>query len=317
MCRRRKVNTKDLLSISDLSPDDIGRLLSDAIELKARGWNSCLSGKTLALVFEKPSLRTRVSFELAMKQLGGEALYLSPAEVGLGKREPVADVARVLARFVDVIACRTFGHDTLVQLAKYADIPVINALSDLEHPCQALADILTIYEKKGELKGLNLAYIGDGNNCANSLLLACAMTGINCRLASPEGYLVDKAIFAKAKAYAEDSGAELYSGTDLKAALRGADVIYTDVWTSMGQEAETEKRLKDFAGFQVNAKLVSMADKDAIIMHPLPAHYGEEVDREILECPQSVIFDQAENRLHAQKAVLRDMLGGLEIGGRH
>ncbi|AII58345.1 ornithine carbamoyltransferase [Dehalococcoides mccartyi] len=311
------MNTKDLLSISDLSPDDIGRLLSDAVELKARGWNNSLSGKTLALVFEKPSLRTRVSFELAMKQLGGEALYLSPAEVGLGKREPVADVARVLSRFVDVIACRTFSHDTLVQLAKYADIPIINALSDLEHPCQALADIMTIYEKKGELKGLNLAYIGDGNNCANSLLLACAMTGINCRLASPEGYLVDKNIFAKAKAYAEDSGAELYSGTDLKTALRGADVIYTDVWTSMGQEAESEKRLKDFAGFQVNAKLVSLADKDAIIMHPLPAHYGEEVDREILECPQSVIFDQAENRLHAQKAVLRDMLGGLEIGGRH
>ncbi|WP_411814380.1 ornithine carbamoyltransferase [Dehalococcoides mccartyi] len=311
------MNTKDLLSISDLSPDDIGRLLSDAVELKARGWNNSLSGKTLALVFEKPSLRTRVSFELAMKQLGGEALYLSPAEVGLGKREPVADVARVLSRFVDVIACRTFGHDTLVQLAKYADIPIINALSDLEHPCQALADIMTIYEKKGELKGLNLAYIGDGNNCANSLLLACAMTGINCRLASPEGYLVDKNIFAKAKAYAEDSGAELYSGTDLKTAIRGADVIYTDVWTSMGQEAESEKRLKDFAGFQVNAKLVSLADKDAIIMHPLPAHYGEEVDREILECPQSVIFDQAENRLHAQKAVLRDMLGGLEIGGRH
>ncbi|BAQ35113.1 ornithine carbamoyltransferase [Dehalococcoides sp. THU3] len=311
------MNTKDLLSISDLSPDDIGRLLSDAVELKARGWNNSLSGKTLALVFEKPSLRTRVSFELAMKQLGGEALYLSPAEVGLGKREPVADVARVLSRFVDVIACRTFGHDTLVQLAKYADIPIINALSDLEHPCQALADIMTIYEKKGELKGLNLAYIGDGNNCANSLLLACAMTGINCRLASPEGYLVDKNIFAKAKAYADDSGAELYSGTDLKTALRGADVIYTDVWTSMGQEAESEKRLKDFAGFQVNAKLVSLADKNAIIMHPLPAHYGEEVDREILECPQSVIFDQAENRLHAQKAVLRDMLGGLEIGGRH
>ncbi|ACZ62288.1 ornithine carbamoyltransferase [Dehalococcoides mccartyi] len=311
------MNTKDLLSISDLSPDDIGRLLSDAVELKARGWNNSLSGKTLALVFEKPSLRTRVSFELAMKQLGGEALYLSPAEVGLGKREPVADVARVLSRFVDIIACRTFGHDTLVQLAKYADIPIINALSDLEHPCQALADIMTIYEKKGELKGLNLAYIGDGNNCANSLLLACAMTGINCRLASPEGYLVDKNIFAKAKAYAEDSGAELYSGTDLKTAIRGADVIYTDVWTSMGQEAESEKRLKDFAGFQVNAKLVSLADKDAIIMHPLPAHYGEEVDREILECPQSVIFDQAENRLHAQKAVLRDMLGGLEIGGRH
>jgi len=304
---------KDLLSISDLNREDIRRLILNAIDMKALGGENALGGKILALVFEKPSLRTRVSFEIAMMQLGGQALYLSPAEVGLGKRESVPDVARVLCRYVDVIAARTFSHETVEVLARYADVPVINALSDLEHPCQALADLLTVYEKKGELEGLTLAYVGDGNNVAHSLMLAAALTGINFRIASPQGYLVKDFILQKAKDYAAASGAEIVCTVDPKQAVSGADVVYTDVWTSMGQEAEAEERRRIFAGYQVNSDLLALAREDAIVMHPLPAHRGEEVADDVLESVQSVVFDQAENRLHAQKALLVDMLGGLEI----
>lgn len=304
---------KDLLSVSDLSSGDIQLLISNAINLKAEGWSSVLNGKVLALMFEKPSLRTRVSFEIAMRQLGGQAIYLSPDEVGLGKRESVPDVAQVLSRYVDAIAARTFSHQTLESLAGNADVPVINALSDLEHPCQALADLLTIYEKKEELEGLTLAYIGDANNVAHSLLLAASLTGINFRIASPSGYRVQEGILQLAQGYAGESGAEIFCTEEPRLAVSGADVVYTDVWTSMGQEAETVQRRQTFAGYQVNAELLSLARQDAILMHPLPAHHGEEVAEGILYCPQSVVFDQAENRLHLQKALLADILGGLEI----
>lgn len=304
---------KDLLSISDLSSEDISLLMSDTMVMKASGWLSSLSGKTLALLFEKPSLRTRVSFEVAIRQLGGQAIYLSPAEVGLGKRESVADVARVLSRYVDAIVARTFSHNTLEILAGYTSVPVINALSDREHPCQVLADLFTIYEKKGELKGLTMAYIGDGNNVAHSLLLAAALAGLNFRIASPEGYQVEEKVLSTAQGYAIDSGAKIVLTEKPNQAAINADIIYTDVWTSMGQEAESKKRLKAFAGYQVNSKLLALAREGAILMHPLPAHRGEEVAEGILESPASVVFDQAENRMHLTKALLVSILGGLEV----
>jgi len=281
--------------------------------MKAEGWASLLNRKILALVFEKPSLRTRVSFEVAMRELGGETIYLSPAEVGLGAREAVSDVAKVLSRYVDAIAARTFSHQTLAILAGYSSVPVINALSDLEHPCQALADLLTIYEKKGELPGLTLAFVGDGNNVAHSLLLAASLTGMNFRIASPAGYAVQDGILRLAQDYAMDSGAEIVCTEEPHLAVKGADVVYTDVWTSMGQEAEAEQRRQVFANYQVNRELLSLAKEDAIFMHPLPAHHGEEVTEDILDSRQSVVFDQAENRMHLQKALLAEILGGLEI----
>jgi ornithine carbamoyltransferase len=303
------IKTKHLLSIADLTPDDVELLLDDAIKLKARGWLTLLKNKTLAILFEKPSLRTRVSFEVAMRQLGGEAIYLSPAEVGLGTRESVPDVARVLSRMVDGIACRTFAQQNLEVLAQYGSIPVINALSDHEHPCQALADLLTIYEHKGKLKGLTLAYIGDGNNVAHSLILACAMVGMNFRIASPKGYSIQKEVLAKARRYAKDSGAEIFCTEKSAEAMKGVDIAYTDTWTSMGQEAESAVRRQTFAGYQVDKKLLSQAKTDAIFMHDLPAHRGEEVTDDVIDGPQSVVFNQAENRLHAQKAVLAKLLG--------
>jgi ornithine carbamoyltransferase len=302
---------KDLLSISDLTSDDIQSLISDAIDAKDQGWVSILEGKALALLFEKPSLRTRVSFEIAMRQLGGQCVYLFPAEVGLGERESVADVARVLSRYVDCIAARTFSHQTVKILASCSDAPVINALSDLEHPCQALADLLTIYEKKGELAGLTLAYIGDANNVAHSLLLAAALTGINFQIASPPGYTANERILSLAQEYARDSGSKILCTEEPKTAADGADIVYTDVWTSMGQETEREVRRQVFAKYQVNNELLSLAREDAIVMHPLPAHRGEEITNDVLDGTQSVVFDQAENRLHAQKALLEQILGGL------
>jgi ornithine carbamoyltransferase len=307
------LNSKDFLSISDLSPGDIQRLIYSAVNMKAEGWNTVLSEKVLVLMFEKPSTRTRVSFDVAMRQLGGHCLYLSPEEVGLGKRESIKDVALVLSRYANAIAARTFSHQTLEDLAANADIPVINALSDLEHPCQALADILTIFENKETLEGLTLAYIGDGNNTAHSLMLAASLCGINFKIASPEGYRVQERLLQMARVYAAEKGSEILCTEDPREAVTGADVVYTDVWASMGQEAEAEKRRKDFAGFQVNEKLLSLAREDAIIMHDLPAHHGEEVAEGIIYSPQSVVFDQAENRLHAQKALLFEILGGLDI----
>ena len=307
------MESKDLLSVSDLSRNDIRLLIANAIDMKAEGWNSLLDKKILALVFEKPSLRTRVSFEVAMRQLGGHTIYLSPAEVGLGERESVADVARVLSRYADAMAARTFSHQTLEMLAGHSGVPVINALSDLEHPCQALADILTIYEKKGRLEGITLAYVGDGNNVAHSLMLAAALSGVNFRFASPRGYAVKESILNLAQGYAAESGSEIFTTEDPHQAATRADIIYTDVWASMGQEAEAEHRRQIFASYQVNRELLSRAKEDAIVMHPLPAHHGEEIAEDILDSPESVVFDQAENRMHLQKALLAGMLGGLEI----
>ncbi len=304
---------KDLLSATDLSKEDIQLLLSDTEELKGRGWNSSLNGKVLALLFEKPSLRTRVSLELAMHQLGGKAIYLSPAEVGLGKRESIKDVACVLSRFVDVIAARTFSHKTVEELAEYASVPVINALSDFEHPCQALADVFTIYEKKGEFRDLTVAYIGDGNNVANSLMLVAAMCGMNFRVASPKGYKVEESILHLAQGYAAESRVEVVCTEDPRMAVSGADVVYTDTWISMGQEEEAEKRRRAFEGYQVNSELMSLAKKGAIFMHCLPAHRGEEVSDEVMDSAASVVYEQAENRMHVAKALLLYLLGGMEI----
>lgn len=295
---------KDVLSVADLTSSEVEKLIGNALKLKRREKPPVLKGKIFTLIFEKPSLRTRASFEVAIRQLGGQCFYLSPEEVNLGKREPVSDVARVLSRYVHGIIARTFSHQTLEVLAEYASVPVINALSDHEHPCQALGDLLTIQEKKGKLSGLTLAFIGDGNNVAHSLLLACAMTGVSFRIASPAGYEVKEEVLSKAKEFATVSGAEILLTREPAEAVREADVVYTDVWTSMGQEAEADKRRKDFARYQVNGKLLTMAKPDAILMHPMPAHHGEEVAIGLLESPSSVVFDQAENRLHIQKALL-------------
>jgi len=302
---------KSFLSISDIASEDITSFMAGAVKLKAQGLPALLDGRTLAILFEKPSLRTRVSFEVAMRQLGGEAIYLSPAEVGLGQRESVPDVARVLGRFVDVIAARTFSHATVEVLADYAGVPVINALSDREHPCQALADFLTIYEKKGKLAGLTLAFIGDGNNIAYSLLLAAALVGMNFHIASPVGYGLKDEMLRVARGYADRSGAGILLTDEPEQAVGGADIVYTDVWASMGQEAESEIRRQAFAGYQVDSKLLSLARPDSIFMHDLPAHRGEEVTDDVIDGPQSVVFDQAENRMHAQKALLAKLLGGL------
>lgn len=299
---------KDLLSVSDLSREEIEQLIEQALAMKQKETQSLLSGKSLALLFEKPSLRTRVSFELAMSQLGGHAIYLSPDEVGLGAREAIPDVARVLSRYVNCIAARTFSHQTLLILAEHSSVPVINALSDLEHPCQVLADLLTIYEKKGRLAGLTLAFIGDGNNVANSLLFAASLTGMNFCVASPPGYEIKKEILNQGRELAASSGSQIKLTAKPGEAVKEADIVYTDVWTSMGQEAEAEKRRLAFSGYQVNAKLLSLAKGDALFMHPLPAHHGEEIPTQLLDSPQSVVFDQAENRLHLQKALLAKIL---------
>jgi ornithine carbamoyltransferase len=303
------LKSKHLLSISDLEAGDILSLISTAVENKGR-WLDSMKNKVVAILFEKPSLRTRISFEMAARQLGGESVYLSPAEVGLGKRESTEDVARVLGRYADIITFRTFEHRTAEIMAEYSGVRVINALSDFEHPCQALADLLTVYEHKGSLKGQTLAYIGDGNNVANSLVLACALTGMNFRIASPEGYAIREDILKTAGGYASASGAKILCTEKPEEAVEGADIVYTDVWTSMGQEAEAEQRKKIFSGYQVNSRLMSLAKKDAIFMHDLPAHRGDEVTDDIMDSPQSVVFDQAENRLHAQKAVMMQMMGG-------
>jgi len=267
-----------------------------------------LPWRSVALLFEKPSLRTRVSFDLAVAQLGGHCLYLSPQEVGLGQREPVPDVARVLSRYVDCIVARVFSHDTLVQLAQSATVSVINALSDLEHPCQALADFLTIRERKGRLKGVRLAYVGDGNNVARSLALLSAMLGVDFSIASPSGYQLDAAAESSARRLAATSGSSVTLTGDPFQAVKDADVVYTDTWTSMGQEKEAAIRRVAFADFQVNAALMSHARPDAVFMHCLPAHHGEEVTSDILNGESSAVFDQAENRLHVQKAVLAQIL---------
>ena len=303
------MKTKDLVSVADLSRDDVKGILERALELKQRGQAPVLAGRTLALIFEKPSLRTRVSFDVAMEQLGGHTIYLSRDEVGLGIREPISDVAPVLSRYVDVIVARVLAHKTVELLAQYAAVPVINGLSDREHPCQAISDLLTIYEKKGKLEGLSLAFVGDGNNVANSLILAATMMGMHFAMACPDGYWIEDEVLNLAVSFARENMTELFLTQDPEAAVRDADVVYTDVWTSMGQEAEVEKRRRDFARYQVDARLLSLAKSDAILMHPMPVHHGEELAEGLIDCPQSVLIDQAENRLHAQKGILAEILG--------
>ena len=300
---------KDLLSMADLTGPEVWDLMHSAVELKKQRNSRVLEGRALALVFELPSLRTRASFDVGMRQLGGQCIYLSPQEIGLGTREPASDVARVLSRYVDGIVARTRRHQTVVDLANFASVPVINGLSDGEHPCQVLADLLTIYEHKGKLGGLNIAYVGDGNNMAASLSLGAMLVGANLTMAAPEGYLLPPETVSTIKELGAKSGGVFDINPDPAQAVSGADVIYTDVWTSMGQEAESERRLRDFAGYQVNAELLSHVGDNAIFMHPLPAHRGEEVSDEVMEHPCSVVFDQAGNRLHAQKAVLARLLG--------
>ena len=299
---------KDLLSVVDRGRDEAEQLVEQALVMKQGGMRCLLPWRSVALLFEKPSLRTRVSFDLAVTQLGGHCLYLSPQEVGLGHREPVADVARVLSRYVDCIVARVFSHDTLVGLARYATVSVINALSDREHPCQAMADFLTIREHKGRLRGVRLAYVGDGNNVARSLALLSAMMGVEFIIASPDGYQLDASTVTDARRMAAAAGSGVTATNDPIEAVHGADVVYTDTWTSMGQEEEAAIRRKAFAGFQVDSALMAHARPDALFMHCLPAHQGEEVTSDVLNGKSSVVFDQAENRLHVQKAILAQIL---------
>lgn len=299
---------RHLLSAGDLSGEEISFLLDLAAALKRRP-QRVLEGRQLALLFEKPSLRTRVSFQVAMRHLGGETIYLAPQEVGLGEREAIKDVSRVLSRYVDIVAVRTWGQEIVEEYAQYSAIPVINALTNEEHPCQALADLLTVREKKGHLKGVSLAFIGDGNNVASSLLVTAASLGMDVRMAAPRGYMPPEPILAEASARAAASGGSLTMVHDPSEAVRGADALYTDVWTSMGQEREAERRRIAFAGYQLNAGLVALAAPGALVMHDLPAHRGEEITDEVMESEHSIIFDQAENRTWAQAAVVAFLLG--------
>ena len=299
---------KDLLSIHELTTEEVYKILDLAVDLKAKQKagieHHLLKGKTLGMIFEKSSTRTRVSFEVGMYQLGGNALFLSSNDLQIGRGEPIKDTARVLSRYVDGIMIRTFSHDGIIELAQYADIPIINGLTDLLHPCQALTDLLTIREHKGELKGLKLAYVGDGNNMANSLMYGAAKVGMDIAIATPKGYEPNAKVIANAKADATLTGATVTVTNDIKTAVAAADVVYTDVWASMGQESEQKARLAIFKEYQVNQQLMDLAKNDAIVMHCLPAHRGEEITEDVLEGNQSVVFDEAENRLHVQKAIM-------------
>jgi ornithine carbamoyltransferase len=299
---------RDLLSLSDLSADELAGLLEFAAALKAGKSNPQFPQKVLGLLFRKASTRTRVSFSVAMYQLGGQVLDLHSGVTQVSRGEPTSDTARVLDRYLDVVAIRTFDQSEVQEFADYAKIPVINALTDLEHPCQILADLLTIQEEFGDLKGATLAYLGDGNNVAHSLLLGCAMVGMNIHIASPEGYGPDPAIVAKTHELMTHQGKVLIT-SDPEAAVKGAEVLYTDVWASMGQESLADQRLPVFQPYQVNDKLLSQASQDAIVLHCLPAHRGEEITDAVIEGAASRVWDQAENRMHAQKALLASVLG--------
>jgi ornithine carbamoyltransferase len=302
---------KDLISIHDLSSAEVGALLARAADVKARPreYRAALSGKILAMIFEKSSTRTRVSFEAGMTQLGGAAQFLSARDIQLGRGEPVSDTARVLSRYVDGIMARTFAHQTVLDLARHATIPVINGLTDLLHPCQALTDYFTMSERFGSLKGLTLAYVGDGNNMAHSLMYGGPKCGVDVAVATPAGYEPDAGVTANARADAAAAGTRLLVTTSKEDAVAGAHVVYTDVWASMGQEADQARRVRDFAGWTVSNALMALAHRDAVFMHCLPAHRGEEVAAEVCDGPRSVIYDEAENRLHVQKAILVTLMG--------
>ncbi|MFA4889019.1 MAG: ornithine carbamoyltransferase [Candidatus Omnitrophota bacterium] len=295
---------KDLISIQDLSSAEISQIFSLTEKLKQdrAGYSKALSGKTLALIFQKPSNRTRVSFEVGMYQLGGNSIYLGADEINLGVRETISDVAKTLSRYVDGVVLRTFEHKNVVEMARAASIPVINGLSDFSHPCQALADVFTIKEKLGNLAGVTVAYVGDGNNVCNSLIFACAKMGLKINVATPKDYAPDADVVKQAK-----TAVKLFS--EPQAAVKDTDVLYTDVWASMGQEKEAAIRKKVFKSFQLNEKLLKLAKNNALVMHCLPAHRGEEISDGLVDSKNSVVFDQAENRMHVQKAILIKLLG--------
>ena len=301
---------KDIISIEYLDTKDIFEILelTDEIKSDKARYADALKGKSIGLIFQKPSNRTRVSFEIGMVQLGGHALYLGPDEIDMGGRESVKDVACVLSRYLDGIVARTYKHDDVKELALYAGVPVINGLSDRAHPCQALADIATIKEKFGTFKGITLAYVGDGNNVLNSLMCAAAKVGLNIKIAAPKGYEPAKEMVKIAKKFAEESGAAVEILNDPKSAAKGADVIYTDVWVSMGQEKNSKARLKAFKNFQINDGLMKLTKKDCLIMHCLPAHRGQEITDSVIDSEDSIVYDQAENRMHLQKAILLKLL---------
>lgn len=301
---------KDLITISDLATDEFEEILALASEIKKdnQPFSQALKGKILGLVFQKPSTRTRVSFQAGMIQLGGQALYLGADDIKLGLREEIRDVARVLSRYLDGLVARTFSHKDVIELAKYAKIPVINGLSDWVHPCQGLSDLFTIKEKKGHLKGVTVAYVGDGNNVLHSLLLGAGLAGLSLRVATPAGYEPDSIILSQARELARRSGADISLSQEPTEAVKGADFVYTDVWASMGQEDEYEKRREIFGPYQVNAELLKHASPEVQVMHCLPAHRGDEITDEVIESDKSIVFDQAENRLHVQKAILLKLL---------
>lgn len=311
--RAPKTGLRHYVSVKDMSAEETLGVLHLAETLKREQKQGRphprLAGKTLAMIFQKPSLRTRVSFETGMTQLGGHAIYLGPDDIKLGQRETTEDISIVLSRMADLIMARVFAHVIVEELARYSSAPVINGLSDHEHPCQVLGDLLTIQERRKRLKGLRAVFVGDGNNVANSFLYGAALTGMHCTVAGPEEYAVSQEVLEDARKLARGTGAELSATTDLAAAAKDADVIYTDVWTSMGQEAEARKRRADFKHYQVNATVMALARKDAVLLHCLPAHYGEELDYATSRTPNSAIFDQAENRLHAQKALMVTLAG--------
>jgi ornithine carbamoyltransferase len=297
---------KDLLSVALLSTQDILRIIDLASKVKnnrAR-YENTLDGKSLGLTFQKPSNRTRVSFEVGMVQLGGHAMYLGPNEIDMGGRESVKDVACVLSRYLDCIVARVFKHEDVKDLGKFARVPVINGLSDTEHPCQALTDIFTIKERFGTFKGIKLAYIGDGNNVLNSLMCAAAKVGLHIKVATPKGYEPSKKMIDLARKFAKKSRSKIEFFNDPKRAVTGADVVYTDVWVSMGQEKETTKREKDFKDFQINDRLMRLANKGCFVMHCLPAHRGMEITDSVIDSKRSIVYDQAENRMHTQKAIM-------------
>lgn len=299
---------RDFISLHDFTQDELSFILDVAKDLKAEQKagrpHPILQGKTLGMIFTKSSTRTRVSFEVGMYQLGGHALFLSGRDIQLGRGEPISDTARVLSRMVDGIMIRTFSHQEVLELAEFSTIPIINGLTDLLHPCQVLADLMTIQEHKGRLEGLKLAYVGDGNNMAHSLMFGGAKMGLHVVIASPQGYKPDPLIIAKAQADAKNNGGLIEVVDDPSEAVKGADVLYTDVWASMGQEAEAKERMQAFKGYQINSDSLKMANQSAIVLHCLPAHRGEEITEDVIEGSQSVVFDEAENRLHAQKAIM-------------
>lgn len=303
---------RDFLALADYTPQELRYLIDLAIELKQRQKSGeayqPLKGKTLGMIFEKSSTRTRVSFEVGMYQLGGHALFLSGNELQIGRGEPILDTAQVLSRYLDGIMIRTFAHRTVIDLARGATIPVINGLTDSEHPCQVMADYQTALEHKGRLEGLKVAYIGDGNNMAHSLLMGAAKLGMHMSVATPEGYEPDADIVSQTKAVASGTGSNIHVCRDPREAIEGADIVYTDVWASMGQEAEQQQRVKAFAAYQVNEELVRHAKADYLFMHCLPAHRGEEVSEGVIDGKHSIVFDEAENRLHAQKAIMAALM---------